>query len=179
MTKKAGLPSGGSDVFSTSKIRELLELMKEYDLSEIDLMQDDQQIRLARGSTQSPVLVPSPQAMWPGGAATGAAAPPPSLPAAGVSDNSAGSVSSPDGPHVQVIKSPMVGTYYSRPKPGADDFVKVGSKVSPDTVVCIVEAMKVFNEIPAEISGTIVEILVANEESVDFNRPLFKVDTRK
>ena len=62
--------------------------------------------------------------------------------------------------------------------PKADDFVKVGSKVSDDTVVCIVEAMKVFNEIPAEVSGTIVEILARNEEPVDFDRPLFKVDTR-
>lgn len=181
MTKKAGLPSGGSDVFNTSKIRELLELMKEYDLSEIDLMQADQQIRLARGTTQAPVLLQSPQVMMPGTAgtgtaATGAAAPLPA--AAGGSDSSAGGSAS-DGPHIQVIKSPMVGTFYCRPKPGADDFVKVGTKVSPDTVVCIVEAMKVFNEIPAEISGTIVEILVGNEESVDFNRPLFKVDTRK
>ena len=71
-----------------------------------------------------------------------------------------------------------MGTFYSRPKPNADDFVKVGSKVSSDTVVCIVEAMKVFNEIPAEVSGTIVEILAKNEDAVDFNRPLFKVDTR-
>jgi acetyl-CoA carboxylase biotin carboxyl carrier protein len=72
----------------------------------------------------------------------------------------------------------MVGTFYDKPKPGADTFVKVGSRVTADTVVCIVEAMKVFNEIPAEISGTIVEVLVKHEEAVDFNRPLFKVDTR-
>jgi acetyl-CoA carboxylase biotin carboxyl carrier protein len=83
-----------------------------------------------------------------------------------------------DGAHIKVIKSPMVGTFYTKANPKSDDFVKVGSKVSTDTVVCIVEAMKVFNEIPAEISGTIVEILAQNEEPVDFDRPLFKVDTR-
>ena len=72
----------------------------------------------------------------------------------------------------------MVGTFYSRPNPKAEDFVKVGSRVSSDTVVCIVEAMKVFNEIPAELSGTIVEILAKSEDAVDFDRPLFKIDTR-
>jgi acetyl-CoA carboxylase biotin carboxyl carrier protein len=175
MTKKAGLPAGVSDVFNIAKIRELLELMKEYDLSEIDLMQDDQQIRLARGGAQGPMLLQSPQVMP---AAMPATAVPSPTVAASLAEGSSGS-GSVEGPHIQIIKSPMVGTYYSRPKPGADDFVKVGSKVSTDTVVCIVEAMKVFNEIPAEISGSIVEILVANEEPVDFNRPLFKVDTRK
>jgi acetyl-CoA carboxylase biotin carboxyl carrier protein len=72
----------------------------------------------------------------------------------------------------------MVGTFYSKANPNADDFVKIGSKVSADTVVCIVEAMKVFNEIPAEVSGTVVEVLVSNEEAVDFGKPLFKVDTQ-
>ena len=163
MTKKAGGPaSGASDVFSVARLRELLDLMKEYDLNELDLMQADQRF------------------VWPvEHRALHAAAPParrwqqrqpprhrpPRLPAA-------------DGPHIKIIHSPMVGTFYSKPKPGAADFVQAGSRVAADTVVCIVEAMKVFNEIPAEISGTIVEILVSNEEAVDFNRPLFKVDTR-
>jgi acetyl-CoA carboxylase biotin carboxyl carrier protein len=169
MTKKAGLTSGGSEVFSTEKIRELLELMKEYDLSEIDLMNADQQIRLARGGSQVPMMVSSP-----------IAAPQVAMPPATATsvEGSGATGGAADGPHIQVIKSPMVGTFYSRPKPDASDFVKVGSKVSADTVVCIVEAMKVFNEIPAELSGTIVEVLVQNEEAVDFNRPLFKVDTR-
>lgn len=168
MTKRASNPSNNSDVFSVSKIRELLDLMKEYDLSEIDLMQADQQIRLARGSNPSSMVLPVQAA--PTAANTTAAAS--SQPA------STSLPSSSDGPHIKAILSPMVGTFYSRPKPTADNFVKVGSRVTPDTVVCIVEAMKVFNEIPAEVSGTIVEVLVGNEEAVDFNRPLFKVDTR-
>ncbi len=72
----------------------------------------------------------------------------------------------------------MVGTFYNRANPKSEPFVKVGSAVSSDTVVCIVEAMKVFNEIPAEVRGTIVAVLVENEQPVDFGRPLFKVDTR-
>ncbi len=72
----------------------------------------------------------------------------------------------------------MVGTFYSRPNPNAKNFVDVGSSVQTDTVVCIIEAMKVFNEIPAEVRGKIVQVLVKNEEAVDYGKPLFKVDTR-
>ncbi len=169
MTKKeSGSPSPG-DVFSPAKLRELLELMKEYDLSEIDLSQADQQIRLARGGSSAPQYFASPMPM-----ASAGMSPPPARPAG--EPLAAAPVS--DGQHIKVIASPMVGTFYSKPKPTAEDFVKVGSRVTPETVVCIVEAMKVFNEIPAEVSGTIVEVLVKNDEAVDFDRPLFKVDTR-
>ncbi len=150
------------DVFSVERIRSLIDLMKEYDLSEVDLRQDEQQIRLVRGAKQvvtaaAPAIVAA-------------------APVVSAAPAAAGPVA--DGPHIKVIKSPMVGTFYSRPNPKSDDFVKVGASVSSDTVVCIIEAMKVFNDIPAETSGKIVEILVKNEEAVDFDRPLFKVDTR-
>ena len=82
-----------------------------------------------------------------------------------------------DDPNVVVIKSPMVGTYYSKPNPKASSFVKVGDHVDPETIICIIEAMKVFNEIPAEISGKIVAIHVSEEEPVEFGKPLFKIDT--
>ncbi len=161
MAKAAGGTSTKGDVFSIERIRDLISLMKEHDLSEVDLKQSDQQIRLVRGG-QPPVAASVPAA--------------PVVAAQPVLEQAP--VQAADGPHIKVISAPMVGTFYSRPKPNADDFVKVGSKVSSDTVVCIVEAMKVFNEIPAEVSGTIVEILAKNEDAVDFNRPLFKVDTR-
>ncbi len=151
------------DVFSVDRIRSLIELMKEYDLSEVDLKQDEQQIRLVRGAKQVVAAGPAGIAAMAPTAAPIAAAP-------------VGPVA--DSPHIKIIKSPMVGTFYSRPNPKSDDFVKVGSAVSADSVVCIIEAMKVFNDIPAEIGGKIVEILVKNEEAVDFERPLFKVDTR-
>ena len=73
------------------------------------------------------------------------------------------------------IKSPTVGTYYGSPSPGEEPFVKVGSKVSAATTVCIIEAMKVFNQIPAELDGTVTEILAKNGDTVEFGQPLFRV----
>ena len=70
----------------------------------------------------------------------------------------------------------MVGTFYSKPNPNSEPYVKVGDHVSPETTVCIIEAMKMFNEIQAEVSGKIVAVLVDNEEPVDVNKPLFRVD---
>lgn len=153
------------DVFDLARIRDLIALMEECNMSEVDLRQNEQQIRLVRGG----VVVPA--------ASAPAAIAPVAAPATAPSATAAPATAT-DEAHIKIIKSPMVGTFYSKASPKHDDFVKVGSKVSNDTVVCIVEAMKVFNEIPAEISGTIVEILASNEDAVDFDRPLFKVDTR-
>ncbi len=146
------------DVFDVERIRDLIDLMEERGLSEVDLKKQDQQIRLVRGI----------------------AAPIPAVPVAAPAENapSEAAVAPIDGPHIKVITAPMVGTFYDKPNPKAEPFVKIGSKVSSDTVVCIVEAMKVFNEIPAEVQGTVVEVMAGNEEAVDFGRPLFKVDTR-
>lgn len=157
-----------SDVFSVDKLRELLELMKEFDLTEIDLVQADQEIRFSRGGKAPVMMAPAPVA----------AAPQPVMAATAPAASEAPKPAAADGAHIKVITAPMVGTFYSKPKPESEDFVKVGARVSADTVVCIVEAMKVFNEIPAEVSGTIVEVLARNEDAVDFGRPLFKVDTR-
>jgi acetyl-CoA carboxylase biotin carboxyl carrier protein len=145
-------------VFEVTKIRELIELMQEHDLSEVDLKQADQRIRLRRGGDQPAACAPMPAAA----PAVTAAAPKIDTPAA-------------DDSNVVYIESPTIGTFYSRPKPEAENFVKVGDIVTPDTVVCIVEAMKMFNEITAGVSGKIVECLVGNEEPVDNNKPLFKV----
>ena len=153
--------ASGDDVFDVERIRELIDLMEERSLSEVDLKKNDQQIRLVRGAGGAIVAAPAVAAP-----ATAA----PQVPAA--------AAPAEDPSHIKVITAPMVGTFYTKANPNADDFVKVGSKVSADTVVCIVEAMKVFNEIPAEVSGTIVEILASNEDAVDFGKALFKVDTR-
>ena len=74
------------------------------------------------------------------------------------------------------INAPMVGTFYARANPESDSFVKVGDVVSDETIVCIVEAMKVFNEIPAECSGKIVEVLVKDQEAIDFGKPMFRIE---
>jgi acetyl-CoA carboxylase biotin carboxyl carrier protein len=157
--------SGAEDVFDIERILRLVALMKEHDLSEIDLRQLDQRIKLRRGQEPAAGFVmPSPPPAAPSRAAEAAPAaraeaPPPAA----------------EPGNFAYIKSPMVGTFYSRPNPDAPSFVKVGDHVHPETVVCIIEAMKVFNEIPAEMSGQIVAMLVENEEPVEFGKPLFKV----
>ena len=145
-------------VFEVTKIRELIELMQEHELSEVDLKQADQRIRLRRGNDQAVAYSPMP------------AAAPPIAPQAPAADTPAA-----EDPNMVLIESPTIGTFYSRPKPESENYVKVGDMVTPETVVCIVEAMKMFNEITAGVSGKIVECLVGNEEPVDNNKPLFKV----
>jgi acetyl-CoA carboxylase biotin carboxyl carrier protein len=150
------------DAFDIDRIRKLIELMKEHELSEVDLRQSAQRICIRRGG-QVPPMIAAPMAV-------------PSPPASAAPSVT---TSSPeDGPHIAIIRSPMVGTFYTKANPNAKNFVEVGSEVGHDTTVCIVEAMKVFNEIPAEVRGKIVAILAKNEETVDFGKPLFKVDTR-
>lgn len=160
--------ANADDVFELDRIRRLIELMKEHDLSEVDLRQAEQRIRLCRGAiAEPPVAVPT--AVAP----VRAAAP---LPAAAAGASSA---AAEEGSHIVYIKSPMVGTFYSRANPNAEPYVRMGDHIGESTTVCIIEAMKVFNEIPAEVSGRIVAVLVEDEEPVDFGRPLFKVDTQK
>ncbi|MEE3220361.1 MAG: acetyl-CoA carboxylase biotin carboxyl carrier protein [Planctomycetota bacterium] len=147
------------DVFDVKKIRRLVQLMEEHSLTEVDLEQGEQRIRLRR---QGEVVQ---------------AAPPPAVPAAPQPPAAATSAPAPAVEEKLVtINSPMVGTFYTAANPDAAAYVKVGDHVGPDTTVCIVAAMKVFNEIPAETSGTIVASLVENGDPVEYGQPLFKVD---
>jgi acetyl-CoA carboxylase biotin carboxyl carrier protein len=153
---------GGGDIFDVKKVRRLVELMKEHDLAEIDLRQADQRIRLRRGA--------EPQIATGGMAPTNAPAAATHVPATPPSATDSG---------FEVIKSPMVGTFYAAGNPESLPFVKVGDHVGPESVVCIIEAMKVFNEIQAEIAGQVAAVLVENGQPVEFGQPLFKIDTRK
>ncbi len=162
---KGGKPSRG--IFDVNQIREIIELMEQHDLSEVDLQQGDDKIKLNRGAVAAPIMQAAPMvaaapAIGPGGSPTGAS--PAGAPAS--EDAHAGTVT---------INAPMVGTFYGKPNPESENFVQVGSVVNEDTVVCIVEAMKVFNEIPAECSGTIVEILADDGQPVDFDKPMFRI----
>lgn len=156
--------ASGGDVFDVRKVRRLVELMHEYDLAEIDLRQSDQRICLKRGGepegASQPVYVSHPST---GPAPPAVAAGPP--PAAETPEADA-----------KYIRSPIVGTFYISPSPDAAPFVKVGDQVGPETTVCIVEAMKVFNEVPAECSGKILAVLAQNGDPVEFGQPLFKVE---
>lgn len=147
-------------------LRQLIKLMQENDLTELDLSdKEGEKIRVKRGgdAAQSPVYMPAPQP----------AAPPP--PAAAPPAPAAVEEKTPASAGLIEIKSPMVGTYYSAPSPDAAVFVSPGSKVGDETVVCIIEAMKVFNEIKAETKGTIEKVLVENGAAVEFGQPLFLV----
>jgi len=162
----AKMPDVESDnLTDLEKLRQMVELMEKHDLSEISLRKGDEHWRLRRGSLAVPTLAAAPALALP-------ASPPP------------GSKSAPSAPEATPepvadnlieIKSPTVGTFYASPSPEDPAFVTVGSKVTPSTVVCLIEAMKVFNQIAAETSGTIAAILVKSGDAVEFGQPLFKV----
>lgn len=156
-------------------IRRLVRLMNGGKLSELEI--DDSQsglrVRLKRGAAEG-LAPPSPLVYHVPGAPPGA---PPSLaPAsAGGPALAGGGAPAPGGAGLHPITSPLVGTFYRAPSPDSDPYVEVGSRVGPDSLVCIIEAMKVMNEIRAEVSGEIVEMLVENGEPVEFGQPLFLV----
>jgi acetyl-CoA carboxylase biotin carboxyl carrier protein len=163
--------SGGGnpdDVFDVRRVRRLVELMQEFELAEIDLRQAEQRIRLRKD--QDPIVVP-------GGYAPPPPAPAPPAPtAAAPTPSPAPSPNGGEPAGALYVVSPMVGTFYSAANPDSPPFVKVGDQVGPDTVVCIVEAMKVFNEIPAECSGRITAVLVENAAPVEYGQRLFRVE---
>ncbi len=163
-----GTPASSQDIFDVRKIRRLVELMKEHDLTEIDLQQGEVRVQLRRTSSaadHAPIL---PQI------SAGVISPVP------MGNARPAEESLPDLPsesRIAIVKSPMVGTFYAAPDPDSPPYVKVGDHIGPETTVCIIEAMKVFNQIPAELSGKIVSILAENGQSVEYGQPLFKVDT--
>ena len=142
------------------KLKELVRLMVENDLTELDLRDEQETVTVKRpGLHVAPQVVAAPAAM-PMVAAPAAA---PAAAAAPVAEK------------LPAIESPMVGTFYATPGPDKAPFVSVGAKVGPDTTVCLIEAMKIFNEIKAETSGTVEEILVKSGQPVEFGQPLFRI----
>jgi acetyl-CoA carboxylase biotin carboxyl carrier protein len=152
--------------FDVATIRALVALMSRHDLSEIDLHQGDRRIRLRRGPNKVSVAsVPMLTAP-----AASSAAPVPKA------DGSAPAPVAAPAKHLVEIKSPTPGTFYAAPSPDAQPYVRVGSRVNSDSVVCLIEAMKLYNDIKAECSGVIAEILVENQQPVEYNQVLFRVD---
>lgn len=148
------------------KIKKLIELIEESDVHEIEISEGEESVRITRGGQIQPTYVAAPQPVsqpQPAPVAAPAAAPAQDVAAAPVSSG-------------KFIKSPMVGTFYTAPSPDDDDFVSVGQEVSVGDTVCIVEAMKMFNKIEADMAGKIVKILVENGEPVEFDQPLFEVE---
>lgn len=160
----------GDAPFDLDKLKQLVEMMESHGLTEVHLRRGDEQWRLRRGPRE--VVHAMPQQYAPQQYA--APAPVASGPAPAVATPAASAASAPDAGLID-IKSPTVGTFYAAPSPGEPPFVSVGSVVTPETIVCLIEAMKVFNQIPAEVSGTITAILVKSGDAIEFGQPLFRL----
>jgi acetyl-CoA carboxylase biotin carboxyl carrier protein len=145
-------------------IKAIIDLMKKNSISEFELERQDFKIRLRRGGIQAPVYDESAN----GGGGVGAVSPVLALPNPSTSPGGASSG------EVE-IKSPMIGTLYRAPSPESGNYVEIGTEVNPETVVCIIEAMKVMNEIKAETRGVITSILIDNAKPVEFGQPMFKI----
>ncbi len=141
-------------------IKAVLKLIQETDVEEIEVEQEGRRVRIRRRGAQAALPTPSPI---------------PSLPIAQV----AAVESAPEirtATNLLTVESPMVGTFYRAPAPGADAYVQVGGKVEKGTVLCLIEAMKLMNEIEAEVSGAVHSILVENAQPVEYGQPLFLIE---
>lgn len=148
------------------KLKELVKLMVENELSELDLRDQSETVTIKRGNDSEPFIYHAP-------AAAHAAAAPAAAAATASNSNDAGTTDADDG--LVAIESPMVGTFYTKPNPDSPVFVNIGDQVGPDSVVCLVEAMKVFNEIKAEKSGTIAKMCVNDGDAVEFGQTLYLI----
>ena len=162
-------PSGPAKPLDVKRLHFLVRLMKRYDLTALDVNDGSLEIRLRRRSPHAAPLAPS------GGSQSNASATPHAAPPPAPVRIEPQSFGGSAAAKTVVIESPMVGTYYSSSAPDAPTFVSVDSMVQPSTIVCIIEAMKVFTDIPAGVSGTIAEIMVKNGQAVEYGQPLFRV----
>lgn len=139
------------------KIKKLIELLEESNLTEMEIREGEESVRLSRMAPPAPPL----HAM--------AVPPQPPVQPADAGDQER----VPEG---HMVKSPMVGTFYSAPKPGAKPFAEVGKQVQIGDTLCVIEAMKIFNQIEADIAGTVIAVLKENGEPVEYGEPLFVID---
>ena len=148
-------------------IKAIIDLMRKNALSEFELERQDFKIKLKRGviGSAAPAEEPPPPISYPT-----------ALPSTGAL-SAPGLITPSSAPNSSLleIKSPMIGTFYQAPSPDAADYVEIGTEVNPETVVCIIEAMKVMNEIKAEVKGVVTHILVENAKPVEFGQPLFRI----
>ena len=160
------------------ELKELIEFLIEKDISEFELERGDVKVRIKRGADAQPVPIITPvatiPAVAPGPAATAASHT--AVPAAG--GDSATTTAVPEE-ELHLVKSPIVGTFYEAPGPGAPPFVKPGDAVQAGQVLCIIEAMKLMNEIESDMTGEVVKTLAANGKPVEYGQPLFSIRPRK
>jgi acetyl-CoA carboxylase biotin carboxyl carrier protein len=158
------------------KIKKLIELLEESQLAEIEIHEGEESVRLIRHHPQPA----APQAIHlPASSGPGAASAPPPAPTSEPSGRSPQTDAAEDDgtelPDGEIVRSPMVGTFYSSPNPETEAFVTVGSEVSVGDTLCLVEAMKMFNQIESEMAGKVVAVLVEDGQPVEFDEPLFVI----
>ena len=148
------------------KVKKLIELLEESGIAEIEIKEGEESVRISRQSQAGPAMVAAPVPM----------APPPVPVAAAPAAEAPAAEPAAEAIEGHAIKSPMVGTFYRAPSPGATPFVEVGQTVSAGDTLCIIEAMKLLNQIEADKAGTIKAILVENGQPVEYDQPLFIID---
>lgn len=144
------------------KVKKLIELLEESGISEIEIHEGEESVRISRHPTGTTWAAP-PQVMMAPAAAPAGAQP-------------AGEAAPPPPPAGHTVTAPMVGTFYGAPAPGAKPFVQIGSKIEVGDTLCIIEAMKMMNQIESDTAGTVVAILAENGEPVEFDQPLFVIE---
>jgi len=145
------------------KVKKLIELLEESGIAEIEIHEGEESVRISRATTTVPVALAAPVAAAP-------------APVAAIAPVAAAAADTEEKIEGHVVNSPMVGSFYRAPSPGANSFVEVGSSVSVGDTLCIIEAMKLLNQIEADKSGKIKAILVENGQPVEYNQPLFIIE---
>jgi len=150
------------------KVKKLIELLEESDVAEIEIHEGEESVRISRhGSGPPQFMMP---AMMPHGAATASA------PAAAPAANASAAPAADEPDETTLCRSPMVGTFYRSPSPGSKSFVEEGQEVKVGDTLCIIEAMKILNQIESERAGHVKKILVENGQPVEYNQPLFVIE---
>ena len=155
------------------KVKKLIELLEESGVSEIEIKEGEESVRISRHPTGTVHAYSAPMAYAPAAPHAPAGAP---APAALLTAAAAGAAAEPAHSADQAVTAPMVGTFYSAPAPGAKPFVEIGSEVKPGDVLCIIEAMKMMNQIESDKAGRIVSVLVKNGDPVEFGQTLFVIE---
>ena len=160
------------------ELRELIEFLVEKDIAEFEMERGDLKLHIKRGAGAAPVMAPTVVAhavpVAPMSAPISAPPPPPAS-APGPAAAAPAAAAASDDADLHILKSPMVGTFYESPSPGSPPFVAVGASVKEGQVLCIIEAMKLMNEIEADASGEIVKMFVSNGAPVEYGMPLFGI----
>jgi acetyl-CoA carboxylase biotin carboxyl carrier protein len=158
------------------KVKKLIEMLEESNLTELEIVEGEESVRLSRGGGGFMMPQQPTQFVMQAPASQPVAAPPASFTAASVAAAGAEPAAVKDDvPEGEMLRSPMVGTFYASPSPEAEPFVSLGQKVTEGETLCIIEAMKMFNQIEAEVSGTVVAILAETGQPVEFDQPLFVI----